>query len=201
MKSTAALTDRTMEETPGERAGLQHGNAIGAGGLPEDGDVVRVAAEFRNVGANPMQRLDLIAIALVARDATSALGGQFGMREVAETTQAIVDGHHHRAVSGEQPARVHGARSRLQAAAVDPHHDRTPFPGMGGFGPDIQRQAIFALLGQQRAGRRIVKGNADVRALNAHRTRRGRIENAVPRDQGTTGAGGAQRRSPTGGAA
>ena len=55
---------------------------------------------------------------------------------------------------------------------------------MGGFGPDIQRQAIFALFGERCARRRIVKGNADVRALNAHRARRGRVENAFPRDHG-----------------
>ena len=113
VERAAALTNGAVEQAPGQGTRLQHGDAVCACGLAEDGDVVRIPTERGDVGTNPLERLDLIPVALVARNTFGALGRQFGMRKEAETTETIVDRHHDRAGLGEQPTRLRGPGTGL----------------------------------------------------------------------------------------
>ena len=104
LKGATALADGPVKEAARQRARLHHGNAVGAGGLAEDGDVVRIAAEFRDVVPYPLEGLDLIAKTLVAGDAVRVLRAQFRVGEESEAAQPVVERDHHRAAFGEQPA-------------------------------------------------------------------------------------------------
>ena len=101
--------------------------------LAEDGDVLRVAAEGRDVALHPLQRRDLVHQAVVADRLARPGGlGQRRVGEVAERAQPVVDGHHHHAVAGEVLAVIDPARAGPVAAAVDPdHHRRAPLAAFG----------------------------------------------------------------------
>ncbi len=77
---------------------------------------------------------------------------QFGMREEAERSEAVVQGHDHRSLRREILTVVPRltAGSAGEAAAVNPHHDRTTIGGALRAGPDIEIQAVFTACGLAR---------------------------------------------------
>ena len=103
-----------------------HGDA--ARGEPEDGDVVRIAAEGGDVPLHPLQGRDLVHVGVVALGLVGALAAQRGEREEAEASQAVVEGDEDDALLGERRSRR--ARQRAGAAhepaPVDPHHHGQP---------------------------------------------------------------------------
>ena len=74
----AALGDGAMEQALGERRGDQAVSVGGAGRLPAERDVVRIAAERGDVIVDPAQRRDPIHQRVVARGA-SGFPRQLGM--------------------------------------------------------------------------------------------------------------------------
>ena len=153
----AALGDRPVEE-PGSRGhGEQRQHAAGAGRLAEDGDPLGVATEGGDVVTHPFQGGHLIE--------EPDVGG--GRRVVedheAEGAEAVVDRDHDRVGGGRQPGAVVDAerpRAQRVGPAVDPHHHRSG-PVVGGGGPDVQRQAVVALVGAAHAGHEAVEGPTD----------------------------------------
>ena len=120
-------------------------HARGAGRLAEDRDIVGIAAEGGDVALHPLQAGDLVEQAVVARGMLRQFGGERGMGEEAQHADAIVDRHHDHAALG-QPRAVEGrtrGRAYLEAAAVDPHHDRQRALGVDRR-PDVQGEAILA---------------------------------------------------------
>ena len=70
--SGARLRDCTLEQPLGLGSAHQHADAHAAGRLAEDRDIVGVAAELADVIADPLQRRDLVAHAVVAADCGSS---------------------------------------------------------------------------------------------------------------------------------
>src|SRR5581483_8317511 len=66
----------------------------------------------------------------------------------AEVAQAVIEGHHHRALLRECRAIVHRLRSRagVVTAAVDPEHDRTLLGGALRGSPDVEIETVLAHL-------------------------------------------------------
>ena len=90
----AALRDRLLEQSARLGQAEQRAHAHAARGLAEDGHVLGIAAEGRDVLAHPGERRDLVEDALVAgrRDAPA---GQLVKAQEAERAEPVVDRHHH----------------------------------------------------------------------------------------------------------
>ena len=127
-------------------------DADGAGRLAEDGDVLGVAAEGGDVLLHPLERRDLIEEAVVAHESVGRLSRQGGVGQEAQRAQPVVDGDYHHTLLRQLGPVVdgHGARPRLEAAAMDPEHH-----GQGGRSiilslhrrrgrPHVQIEAILA---------------------------------------------------------
>ena len=120
--------DPAMEESLCRRARQQCADAHGARRLAEDGHVSGIAAERRNVVANPAKGFHLIEQTFVARRGNSA-AGQLVEVEPAERADPVVDGHDHDiAPPGEVRSVIYrrATRPALEAATVDPHEHRAP---------------------------------------------------------------------------
>ena len=108
-----------------ERRGLREvvDHAVPARALPEDGDVVAVAAEGADVGLDPHDGGALIHDAEVAGAGARGARGELGAAHEAEDVQAVVERDHddaQRRGPHEARAAVEAARARLVPAAVDP---------------------------------------------------------------------------------
>src|SRR5215475_12304448 len=108
-------------------------------------------------------------------------GRQFGMGEIAERAETVIDRYQNdpffrqrRSVVGSS-----GSRSARQRAAVNPDHDRTFFVRLGR-SPHIETETIFALL----ARGRVIDGALWVRRLRAIRPEVVAFANAFPRRWG-----------------
>ena len=86
----AALRDRAVEETLGLWRSDERADHDGAGRLAGDGDVVRVAAERRDVLLDPLQRGDGVHHPVVAGAAVAGFLRQLGMREEPERTEPVI---------------------------------------------------------------------------------------------------------------
>ena len=142
--SGARLRDCTLEQPLGLGGAHQHADAHATGRLAEDRDIVGVAAELADVIADPLQRRDLVAHAVVAALRIVAVG-QGLVVEIAECSETVVDRDHHNVASSGQVLSVVDRRragAAGEAAAVDPEHDRTVAVVEAGR-PDIEGQAIF----------------------------------------------------------
>lgn len=104
-QAIGALGDGFVEQPARERRCYQCQHALRASRLAEDGHVVRVAAEYRDVLLHPSQRGDLVEQAKVHR-AVWPFSFQRWMREEAELAEAIVEAHDHRAFLRQRHAAV-----------------------------------------------------------------------------------------------
>ena len=120
--------------------------SVGARGLPGERHATGVTAEGRDVPPDPLQRGDAIEQPVVPGSVPRGLRAQPGMREEAECAQAVVDGHHHEAATGELGAVVHGHRagSSGQRAAVQPHEHRALRAARSLRGPEVEVEAVLA---------------------------------------------------------
>ena len=171
VEAAARLGDGLVEQPRRQRRCGEVADADGTGGFAEDGHVVRVAAECRDVVLHPLQRRDLIVQPLVARSAVGGFRAERRVGEEAEQTQAVVDGHQHHAVPRQLLTIVEGCARRAhdEAAAVDPHHHWAPFVGLARASPHVEIEAVFVLWhrlaavealdgGRMRARRRLLRG-------------------------------------------
>ena len=135
----AGLQDGAVEQLAGAAIDDQPPDARRTGGLPHHRDAAGIAAEGRDVGGHPAQRLDLVQRAEVVRR-------QGGMLQVAQRAEAVVHPHHHHAaLAGEAGTVVpiERARPAHPGAAMQPHQHRALCCIRRGC-PDRQRQAILA---------------------------------------------------------
>ncbi len=152
-----------------------------AGRLPGDRDPARVAAEAGDVAPHPLQRRHAVEQPVVAGGVVLGLLAQLRRGDVTEGPQAVVEGHHHDAATGQALAVEARVRARADpvAAPVDPGENRARLlggrvgvPGRGdGAGPHVEVQTVLAhrqvearCLGPQglRAYRAEVVGLADL---------------------------------------
>src|SRR5437868_15375290 len=90
----------------------------------ENGHVSVVTTELADVFPHPLQRCDLIQQAIVAQRAFGTLFGERRVCEPASTPEAVIDGHHDRALLGEPCTVMSRTRAGGERAAVNPHHYR-----------------------------------------------------------------------------
>ena len=130
-----ALRDRPVEEAGGAGHGHQRGDAAGSRGLAEDGDPAGVSAEGGDVVLDPAERGDLVQ--------EPAVGRRSGEVPEALGAQAVVEGHHDDAVTGQGGAVEEGIAGPAVdvASAVDPHHHRQAGGAEVG-GPDVDGQPV-----------------------------------------------------------
>ena len=162
-----------------------------AAGLAHDRDVLRIAAEARDIVAHPLKRADQIEIADIARGG-ELLAELFREVEIAEGVEAMVDRDDHNVALLGQIAPVIGgpvARPVGIAAAVEPDHHRALAPIARRGGPHVEEQAILIVhlrLGRGREDRLNAAGHFGfVRAagrieLHARRAVAGGVGNAFP---------------------
>ena len=135
-----------------------------SGSPPKLGDVVLHPLE----GGDLVEQADVGAGARVVDD------------HEAEGAEAVVEGDHDRVGGGGQPgAVVHAERAgaELERAAVDPHQHR-PAGVVGGGGPDVEREAVVALVVAAHARHQAVERAAG--GLPRGRSRTGGVEDALP---------------------
>ena len=187
-RAAAALADRAMEELAA--AGRRHlvAHVRRPGGLAEDRDLARVAAERGDVGLDPAQGRLLVEQPLVAREGMArVLASERGVTEEPEHVQPVVDRDHHDvALLGQHVAVVDAAprdaRERHDVgggsghvrAAVEPHHHRPRLRWRRVGRPDVQVEAILGL----------ARGPLDRRELRAGRRPRVGLEDVLPGDDG-----------------
>ena len=148
----AAFDDRLLEEPGRQRRNDLRMRAQAASGFAEDSDVVRVAAERRDIRLDPLQRGLLIHQAVVAGSA-AAFGRECGMREEAQGAQPVVDGDNGDALGHQRVAVVVVAFAGEQGTAVDPDHDRER-PGTFRR-VDVQIETVFRGTGDAERARRL----------------------------------------------
>ncbi len=141
------MQDGTLNITLGKRRGNQGLDTARTRALTENGHVVRVAAESRDVVLNPMQGCELVKKAVVARAETVILLSQKRMGQETEHADTIVDGHENHALLGILLTVEFDfiAVAVVERAAVNPHHDREFRVSAGCRSPDIQIEAVLTV--------------------------------------------------------
>ena len=110
----------------------------GSAAVPHQGDVVRVAAEFRDVGSDPAQGHLLVEEGAVAADSVPV-----DHVEVAEQPDPVGDRDHDDVLLGEVGAVVDGGRAGSAVTAVE--EDEHRFLALQFGGPDVDAQGVLAL--------------------------------------------------------
>ena len=154
LDAPAALQDGAPRHAPGQGGGEDGLHAHAAGGLPRQGDGVRVAPKGGDVLLDPVQGENLVENAVVAGDAFLCLLLQGGVGEEAKGVHPVVDGHQNHALFGKALAvkLLFRAAPVQKGAPVNPKEHRQPGLGRGGGrGPDVQVQAVLAFVVGQAA--------------------------------------------------
>lgn len=123
--------------------------------LAEHGDIARIAAEGRDIVADPCKGCCLIQQAVVARRARFL--GQGRMSQIPKGTEAVIDRDQHHAFFDEGIGLVDRLRTRaiLVGAAMQPQHDRLGFAAFQIASAYIDEQAVFTFR------RCFLRGNGD----------------------------------------
>ena len=103
-EGTAALRNCTADQALGKRRCAEHADGDAAGGLAEDSHLGRVAAEGRYIVVDPLQGGDLVHDTVVAGHVVGALGSEFGMGEITELSDTVIDRHKYDALLRERTA-------------------------------------------------------------------------------------------------
>jgi len=129
-------------------------DGVGAGGIAPQGDVVRIAAEGRDVFTHPFHRHPLVQNVKIVAVPVFALRIQGRQVQAGQHPQPVIDRHQHdfRMLANELLPVVNGrARVALQiVAAVDPDHHRLRRRACIR-GPYVQVQAVLAARFQLKA--------------------------------------------------
>ena len=146
---------------------------VAPGRFSRDGDVVRVAAECRDVALHPVKSEALVHLAVVGKGMALAING--GMGEEAEHAQTIVQGHDHRfTIEYELAGIVVAALADPEAPAMDPDEDPQRLAGLHGGSRHVDVQ-VEAVLTATRRGE-----STEVGILDAGLTDLGRIMRLSP---------------------
>ena len=147
LESRAALNHRAMKQVLRRRHCEQRRDFLAAAGLAEDRHVARIAAELRDIVAHPLQRRDQIEHPDVARLGKFVVA-EAGEKRVAQRAEAMIDAHRHHVAAPHQIAAVvnqRRARTRHEAAAMQPDH-HGPLARVARItGPDVEHEAVLAL--------------------------------------------------------
>ena len=144
-RNGTAFDDGFAEQALGRRHGHQGSDLSAAARLAEDGDVGRIAAEGRDVVADPFECLDDIGHSDVA--GCSVFITEVGEVEMAQDIEPVVEGHDDDIVAAGKGPAVIGrpllAVSAVETAAVEPDHNRAFAAIFDSRCPDIEAQAVL----------------------------------------------------------
>ena len=145
----AALRNRAVEQSFGQRRRAQHADRDSAGRFAEDRHLAGIAAECGDVPLHPLETRDHVQQAVVARDMVRRLGAQLRVRQESELPDAVGDADQHHALLGQLlPAVVRlGGGARVESAAVDPDEHGDAVARRLRRRPDVQIQAVLARSG------------------------------------------------------
>ena len=182
-----------MEQPLRARRGEQQRDVLRPGAFAVDRDVARIAAEARDVVADPFERGDLVHQRVIAAR-PALLGGERRVRHEPEQAEPVLHADMDHALAGHVRVGRSARRARAVRAAVDPHHDRPPAGERGR--ADVERQAVFG-------GMEPVGAIPPFAVLQASRGRLARVADTRPRDDrgGRAPAQRAERRRGVGNAA
>ena len=192
-RDAEALRDGARIQAARGLRGHHVDDAGGAGRLAEDGDAIGVAAECRDVAANPAERGGHVEQAVVAAGVLRRLCAERRVGHEAERSEPIVEGDEQHAVPRQVAVHEHrvAASALLERAAVKPDQDRPARIGRRCRAPDVEVEAVFAhrlhagVLGVDRA-----RGPARLQALRRERARRTYPAPALDRPRAAASAAG-----------
>ncbi len=175
-----ALRDGAMKQPLRRGHAEERAHLAGATRLPEDRHVVRIAAEVRDVVANPLEACDDVAHAGVAGVGVLLAAEPREMDEP-ERVHAVGDADHDDVVTAREIRTVirdRAGRSARITPAVQPRHDWTSGASRGARRPDVQVQAVFTH--RLAARERLPLGNIRGLRLRRTMTERERLAHAGP---------------------
>ena len=188
-----AFEQHAPEQPRRERRSAQRADRGRTGRLARERDVIRIAAERGDVVAHPLERLDLVEQAIVARRAVWRFFRQFAVGEIAEHAQTIGEIHIDRTLARQVLAPVIAVPglAGLQRAAVDIDVHRQSLCRAGGL-EDVEIQRVLAdggaavvrkrdlvIVIADDLGKRIV--DRQIGRLHAHRRKVVADAHAIPR--------------------
>ena len=178
------LGDGSVEEPVGLRRAHQVVDRDAAGGDPEDRDLVGVAAEPLDVVLHPLQGGDLVEQPEVGDRLLAALlrlGLERRVGEVAEPAEPVAHRDQHDSLVDQALGHLErqGAGAGLQAAAMDPHHDRQVGADVGR-PVDVEVEAVLHRVRVQRLLSGLEAGRAELLRLQRARPVVGRLRRAPP---------------------
>ena len=169
-----------------------------AGGLAENGDIVRIASERGDVLLHPLEGGDLVHVGVVALGLFRMLLAQRGEGEEAEAPQTVVEGDQDDALLGELDPRRAGKEPLPNTKAPPWIHTMT-----GSFAPGSAPAGRHTLRNRQSSDevrRDLTQSRVAKACLRTIRAELARITLSLPRGQGLRRAPaiGADRRSSIG---
>ena len=139
------LQDRALEQAARQPRDHVRHDRTAAGRFAEERHLLRIAAEQRDVALDPLQRGELIQIAIVAARIAGRFPGQRRMGKEAEAAHAVIHADDDDALGGQRVGGILRRVSVHQRAAMDPDHHRQGRVRCRGRPPDVQRQAVLRL--------------------------------------------------------
>ena len=137
-----------MEESFGDGRSHLLADGEGTGAFAEDGDIAGIATELRDVALDPLESRGLVHQAVVAGGIVAIFFREFGMREEAEDTEAVIHRDDDNAFLGEVGTVLPrlGSGASDETSAINPdHHGEFVFSFAEFRGrPDIQVETVFA---------------------------------------------------------
>ena len=172
----AAHAHGPIEQALGQRAGFQGKDRHRPRRLPDDGNVVRIAAEPGDVVANPLQRRDLVEQAIVAGRPGFGFRRKLRMGEKSQRPEPVIEIDDDDVVLRQVLAAVkrHAGRAHEERTAVDEDDDRRV--GQPGLRPDIEVEAVLA----HHLGAGILVGHDAAQRLHALRPETVRMTHCGP---------------------
>ena len=137
------LQDRTLEQAARQPRDHVGHDRTAAGRFAEQRHLLRIAAEQRDVALDPLQRRELIQIAIVAARIAGRFPGQGRMGKEAEAAHAVIHADDDDALGGQRVGGILRGVSVHQRAAMDPDHHGQGRVRCRGRPPDVQRQAVL----------------------------------------------------------
>src|SRR5262245_4304259 len=147
-----------MEQTFRRGHRQQRLNFSAAAGLTEDHYRARIAAEFSDIGPNPLQCMHNVQHPDIT--GTREVAAEFAEVGKTEHVEPMIDADHHYVAASREIGSIRVGRrtgTRGESAAVAPEHDGTFATVVYRRSPYVQHEAVFALV------RKILRGDAQAR--------------------------------------
>ena len=141
--SASRLDDGLLKEIARQRRIYERVDRHAARRLAEQSHVVSIAAKCGNVLLHPLQRRDLIQVAVVAQQSVWTLARESGMGEETEASEPVVEADKDHSAARKLRTIVDGRRTAAvdKPASMNPDHYRQRMTGTVGRRPHVEHQA------------------------------------------------------------